>query len=60
MTKEKLASLTKYVNDLKSKLSSPIPSKHAESPKGYLNFLKFEIERTQATIDAGKENVSKG
>jgi hypothetical protein len=59
MTKEKYASLTKYVNDLKNKLTSELPAKHKNRKQQYHNFLNKEIAFTtsqlqQAALDAPK------
>jgi hypothetical protein len=54
MTKAKLESLTKYLVDLKNKLTSPIPAKHVNSPETYKAFLKHEIEMVEAKLEAAK------
>lgn len=60
MTKEKLVSLTKYVADLKSRLSDSIPEKHKNSPTTYHDFLRNEIRMTEIKLDAAKlEGVTK-
>jgi hypothetical protein len=54
MSKEKIQSLTKYVNDLKAKQSSPLSEKQKNRPAQYKQFLEREIASTQAKIDAMK------
>lgn len=54
MTKAKLESLTKYLVDLKNKLTSPIPAKHADSPQTYKAFLRNEIRMVEAKLDEAK------
>lgn len=56
---DRLIKLTKYVNDMKSKLSDAAPPKHAgKSDNGlaYKNFLKREITMHQKQIDDLKMN----
>lgn len=48
---EKIASLTKYINEHKSKLTSPVPEKHKNHPESYKDYLKLEITKAQRTID---------
>ena len=52
MTKDKLLSLTKYMNDLVDKLKGPIPEKHTHRPKEYHNFLNNEINTVKAQLEA--------
>lgn len=60
MTQDKQKSLTKYVADLKSKLSDPTPEKHKNNPVTYHNFLRNEIRMAQIALDAAKlEGVTK-
>ena len=54
MTKEKQASLSKYVQELKNRMSSPIPAKHAGHPATFKAFLEKEIAMTQAKLDEAK------
>lgn len=54
MTKEKLISLEKYLDDLKSKLTSPVPEKHEASPATYKHFLNNEIRLTKSKIESAK------
>lgn len=51
MTKEKKASLTKYLNSMQDKLTSKIPEKHIHSPESYKNFLKNEIRMVKGKLD---------
>jgi hypothetical protein len=52
MTKEKKASLQKYVNELSAKLSAPLSPKHEKrsSGKELKAFLTLEIARTKAAM----------
>jgi hypothetical protein len=52
MTKEKEKSLTKYLQDLNHKLTSPVPEKHKGHPQTYHNFLRLEIKSTKSKLDA--------
>ena len=55
MTKEKLASLTKYFNGLKDKLAEKqVPGKHNHHVQTYHNFLKNEIAYTGRQLEAAK------
>lgn len=58
MTKEKKASLTKYVSDLSNRLSMEPSAKHLKrnSVKELHAFLKLEIERTKAILEANALN----
>ena len=55
MEKEKVVSLTKYLGTLTDRLSAPIPEKHKDRPKEYLEYLTREIARTKETLTQGKE-----
>lgn len=57
MTSDKLQSLTKYVSDMKSKLSSPTPDKWKHSPDSYRQFLEREIKFAEKKIDDSKMDV---
>lgn len=60
MSKEKANSLTKYLNELKNKLTSDTPAKHKHREKSYRNFLNNEIKNTTAALEAIKlENPTK-
>jgi len=55
MSKEKIQSLTKYANDLKSKLSATtLPEKQKNRPAQYRQFLERELATTTAKIDSLK------
>lgn len=54
MTKEKIVSLTKYLNEMKNKLDSSIPEKWAHSPESYKNFLQREVRLTAKKLDDAK------
>lgn len=53
MTKEKIASLTKYQTQLRDKLSDKtIPAKHINRPENYKKFLTNELRLVTLTIEA--------
>lgn len=54
MTKEKIANLTRYVESLKNRLSSPTPSKHAAHPASYRQFLEREIQVATKQLEDSK------
>lgn len=54
MTSEKLQSLTRYVSDLRSKLTSPTPEKWKHSPDSYKAFLERELKFTEKKINDAK------
>lgn len=54
MTKEKKASLTKYVQELTNKLETAVPSKHKGHPESYKQFLQREITIVKAQLEAAK------
>lgn len=55
MSKEKIQSLTKYANDVKSKLSeSIVPPKQRGREAQYRDFLQKELTATTAKIDSLK------
>lgn len=60
MSTEKLSSLTKYANEIKSKLSSEIPPKHKNRVEAYLNYLKRELAAVTTKLDALKLSSSEG
>lgn len=52
--------LTKYLNSLEDRLSSPVTSKWEHSPDTYRQFLKREISDLKKQLDAAKlEGVKK-
>lgn len=55
MTKEKLLSLTKYSNDLISKLKeTKVPDKHKNRPGEYRAFLQRELKIVNTKLDEEK------
>lgn len=54
MRSEKLIRLEGYVQDLKNKLSSPVPSKHEGHSDTYKQYLHREIEQTEKRIESLK------
>lgn len=57
MNREKLASLLRYEQDLKNKLSDPTPDKHSGHAVAYQAYLKNELRLVQATIEKLKLEV---
>lgn len=60
MTKEKLASLNKYAQELKNKLTSPVPSKHKNREQSYKNFLTHELAMVNSKLEAAKLEAASG
>ena len=54
MTKEKVANLTNYLNDLTNKLNNTVPDKHSKHPNEYKQFLQHEINMVKKTLDDAK------
>lgn len=55
MSKEKTIKLTKYANDLKSRLSDKnVPLKQANRVKEYRQFLERELETVNSQIETLK------
>ncbi len=54
MRKEKLVSLTKYLDKLNNSLSSPTPAKHVGHPETYKQYLLREIAVIKAQLDAAR------
>ena len=59
MTKEKIASLTKYMSDLNNKLKEPVPTKHIGHSETYKQFLKNEIAMVKNTLDKAIDQAQK-
>lgn len=55
MTKEKLASLSKYMGELVSRLEAPVGPKHIEHPATYRQFLEREIATVKSKIADAKD-----
>lgn len=51
MSKEAIQRLTKYQADIKSKLDSEVPSKHAHRVDSYKAFLNKELKMVTKKID---------
>jgi hypothetical protein len=51
VTKEKVVSLTKYLDSLKSKLTDKTPDKHKNREETYKQFISREIEMTEAKLN---------
>jgi hypothetical protein len=58
MTKEKVLSLTKYLNDMKTKLVAPLPKKHEGGERTYRQFLENEIKTATSRLDAAKMSLA--
>lgn len=54
MTKEKIQSITKYVSDIKNRLSSPTPGKWAHAPEAYKTYLERELRLSNKKLDDAK------
>lgn len=54
---EKIASITKYVEDQKIRLSSPTPEKHKSHPAAHKAYLELEIKKANKTIEFLKAKV---
>lgn len=50
MNKDKHLRLTRYLTDLRNRLTSGIPLKHTNRPEQYKAFLTKEIKQTEAKI----------
>lgn len=60
MTKEKIVSLTKYLQSLNNRLTSSIPDKHKNHPETFMAFLKNEVEAVSKQLaDAKLEGTGK-
>ena len=58
MTKDKILTLTKYAEQLKSRLTDPLPIKHSHRLEAYRQFLKNELEGvTKKLAEAKLEGV---
>lgn len=60
MTNAKLQALNKYVQDLKGRLQSDVPSKWAHAPVSYTAYLERELKLSNAKLDAHKLEKSGG
>lgn len=54
LTKEKIASLEKYMADLTNRLSSTPNEKQLKRVKEFHQWLRFEITSVKAKLDAAK------
>lgn len=54
MNNDKLQRLTRYADDLRSRLSSPVPPKHLGGAKEFKQFLDRELATVTAKIEAAK------
>ena len=61
MAQDKLMTLSRYLDDLKNKISETnVPDKHKHSPHTYREFLQREINRTTKKVDDLKMNAKPG
>lgn len=51
---DRIQRLTKYVDDLKSRLTSPTPAKYKGREQVFVDWVNLEIRRTQSTINSLK------
>lgn len=51
MSKEKIESLTRYVNDMKNRLTGAVPEKRKGHEESYYKFLNLEITKANRTLD---------
>jgi len=51
MAKDKLSNLVTYQQELKYKLTGPVPSKHTNHPETYKAFLKNELRIVESKIE---------
>ena len=49
---DRATDLTKYVESLKSRLASPVSTKHASNPESYHAFLRKEINLHSQKIES--------
>lgn len=54
---EKIASLTKYVQDHQARLAAPTPEKHKTHPEAYKAYLNLEITKANRTIEKLKTKL---
>ena len=54
---EKLTSLTKYVNNLQNRLTSPPNEKHKNHPESLKDYLRLEIKKANRTIEKLKTGM---
>lgn len=54
MTRDKLLSLTKYLDKLNNMITSPTPDKHIGHPETYRLYLVREIAVVKAKLDEAK------
>ena len=48
---EKISRLTVYAEDIKQKLSGPVPPKHKDCEAGWRQFLEIDLKKTLIKID---------
>lgn len=59
ISKEKLVTLNKYADQLKSRLSDSVPVKHSNRIEQYRQFLKNELEGVTKKLNDAKLEGSK-
>lgn len=55
MNKEKFVTMTKYAEQLRSRLTDPLPIKHTHRHESYRQFLKNELEAVSKKLAEAKE-----
>lgn len=50
MTLEKRLSLQSYANNLKQRLSAPVPTKHQNKQEAYKQMLEIDLKKTLAKL----------
>jgi hypothetical protein len=53
MTNDKKAALIKYADDLKHRLSAPVPPKHQKDPTAFKQMLEIDLRKTLSRIERG-------
>jgi hypothetical protein len=48
---ERIARLEVYAANLKTRLTSPVPDKHKNSPESFKQMIETDLRKTLATID---------
>ena len=51
MAKDKMSNLVTYQQELKYKLTGPVPTKHTNHPETYKAFLKNELRIVESKLD---------
>lgn len=54
MTKEKLVSLKRYLDEMTNLLNAPLPEKHSKRAEAYKAFIAKEIKGVTAQLEAAR------